>query len=216
MKNTRVSLIGPGDTKFHFLKLLGFEQRQFQSELEKIAQSLVGAGVEIELLPDDGVCLEIAKLYKANKGKRVVGVAPLSDKTFGVKHLEPYMQTESAGKKVFDEIIDSGDWFKHDLTKALFGDVCLCLGLSPGTEGERQYGIYLYKLISGFKDGVEISGKRIHPEIRAGKNYTIFVYSPFYKSGKLSEEDEAYTKKFGINLVYIKNPKELRYQLLKL
>lgn len=167
------------------------------------------------MLPDDGISLELAKLYKQNGGKRVIGVVPLSDKTFGTKHLEQYMKTEANGRKVFDEIIDSGDWYKHDLIKALFGDACLCLGLSPGTEGERQYGIYLYKLVAGFKEGVDVSMKKIHPELRAGKNYTIFIYAPFYKAGKLSEEDEAYCKKFRINLVYIKNPENLRKELEK-
>lgn len=210
----RLILIGPGDIRFHYLKLLGFKDRGFSSELEKIAKSIAESGAEIELLPDAGISLEIAKLYKQKDGNRVIGVAPLSDKTFGVKHLEQYIKAKIDGKPIFDEIIDSGDWYKHDLTKALFGNACLCLGLSPGTEGERQYGIYLYKLIAGFKEGVEISGKRIHPELRAGKDYTLFVYSPFYKSKRLSEEDEAYCKKFGVKLVYIKDSKQLKERLL--
>lgn len=117
---------------------------------------------------------------------------------------------------MFDEIIDSGDWFKHDLIKGLLGNAILCLGSSPGTDGERQYAVYLYKLISRLKDGVEVSGKRIHPDICAGKNFTIFVYKPFLKSGKLPEEDEEYAKKFGINLVYVSNAKQLKNELIAL
>jgi hypothetical protein len=205
--------MGPGDIEFHFHQLLGLKEREFRSELEKIAQSLVDSGVELELLPDKGICIELAKLYKQKGGKRVTGTIPKSDTTFGTKHLEQYANEQVNGKPLFNEIINSGDWFKHDLIKGLLGNAILYLGASPGTDGERNYAIYLYKLISRFKEGVEISGKRIHPEIRAGKDFSIFVYSPFLKAGKLAEEDEAYCKKFGINLVYVKNPEDLKQKL---
>jgi hypothetical protein len=216
MKNIRLSLIGPGDIDFHFFKLLGLKEREFQSELEKIAQSLVDSGVELELLPDRGISIELAKLYKQKGGKKVIGAVPKSDKTFGIEHLKEYVETKVDGKPLFDEIINSGDWFKHDLIKGLLGNAILYLGASPGTDGERHYAIYLYKLISRFKEGVEISEKRIHTEIRAGKNFSIFVYTPFLINKKLPPEDEAYAKKFGINLVYINNPEELKKELLNL
>ena len=113
-------------------------------------------------------------------------------------------------KLLFDEIIDSGDWFKHDMIKDLLGNAILYLGRSPGTEGERQYAIYLYKLIKGFKGGVEISGKRIHPEIRAGERFSILIYTPFLTDGKFPQEDETYARKFGIGLIYIHNASELK------
>jgi len=215
MKNLRLSLIGPGDIDFHFLQLLGFEDRELKSELEKIAQSLVDSGVELELLPDRGISIEIAKLYKQKGGRKVIGAVPKSDKTFGIEHLKQYIEMQVNGNPLFDEIIDSGDWFKHDIIKGLLGNAILYLGSSPGTDGERNYAIYLYKLISRFKEGVEVSGARIHPEIKAGKDFSIFVYSPFIKAGKLAKEDEAYCKKFGINLVYVKNVKELKQKLSK-
>jgi len=209
----RISLIGPGDIDFHYQKILKIPKRKFQSELEEIAQSLANSNVEIELLPDRGVSIEIAKLYKQKGGKKVVGAVPKSDKTFGIEHLKPYIEEKVNDKPLFNQIINSGDWFKHDLIKGLLGNAILYLGSSPGTDGERQYAVYLYKLISRFKEGVEISGKKIHPEIRAGKNFTIFVYKPFLKAGKLPYEDEAYLKKFNITLVYVNNPKQLKNQL---
>ena len=141
-----LSLIGPGDIEFHYYELLGIPKEKFNSELEHIAQSLVDSGVELELLPDRGVSFELAKLYKQKGGKKVIGTVPQSDKTFGTEHLQEFIRTKVNNKPVFDEIIDSGDWFKHDLIKGLMGDALLCLGSSPGTDGERQYAVYLFKL----------------------------------------------------------------------
>jgi len=208
----RVSLIGPGDIEFHYIKVLGFTKEKLFSELEKIAESLVASGVEVELLPDRGISFEIAKIYRKKGGLKVVGAVPKSDRAIGIEHLKEYMETKVDGDPLFDEMIDTGDWFKHDLIKALLGDTVLYLGSSPGADGEFNYAVYLYKLFSGFKDGVEVAGKRIHPEIRAGKNYTIIVYSPFF-SQPLPKEKEEYLKEFGINLVYVDNPEELEQKL---
>ena len=213
MKKVRLALIGPGDVKFHYLKLLGFEEKRLMSELEQIALSIAKSGAEIELLPDDGVCIEIARRYKKNGGKKVIGTVPKSDKTFGTKHLESYMNEKADGKPLFDEIIDSGDWFRQDMLKGLFGDAMLYLGSSPGADGEMSYAVYLYKLLAGFKKGIEVSGRSLHPEIRAGKDYTLFVYSPFLFYKKLTPEEDVYAKKFGIKVIYVHNPKELRDKL---
>jgi len=206
----RLSLIGPGDIEYHFQELLKIPKAKFQSKLEQIAQALVDSGTELEILPDRGISFQIAELYKQKGGKKVVGAIPKSDKTFGIKHLEPYMNS-----KIIDETIDTENWYKHDLIKGLLGNAVLYLGSSPGTNGELNYAIYLYKLLTGRKEGVEIAEKYIHPEIKAGKNYTIFVYQPFLKTNKLSEETEAYIKKFNINLVYIKSPEQLKKELEK-
>jgi len=212
----RLSLIGPGDIEFHYSTLLGISKEKFDTETEKIAKILVESGIEIEILPDKGISFEIAKLYKKHGGKMVIASIPKSDKTFGIKHLEPYINEKINNKPIFDEIIDTESWFKQDLIKGLLGDAIFYLGSSPGTDGELNYAIYLYKLLIGKKEGIEISGKKIHPEIRAGENFTIFVYSPFLIKKKLPFEIEKYIKKIGINLVYIKNPEELRKELDKI
>ena len=212
----RISLIGPGDIDFHYYELLRLNQKKFQLELEKIAKTLSKLDVALELLPDKGICIEIAKLYKRFGGKEVIGTAPLSDKTFGISHIQEHIDTKINGKFLFDRIIDSGDWFKHDLIKGLFGNVIFYLGASPGTDGERHYAVYLYKLIKKFKEGVEVTGKKIHQEIYADNNFSILVYSPFLIKKKLPKEDEEYMKKFGINFFYIKSSKQLKEKLNEL
>lgn len=209
----RIALIGPGNPEFHYQELLKIGKEKYQEQVREIARALVNSNSEIELLPDKGICIDIAKEYKTLHGKKVVGSVPLSDRTFGIKHLQEYMQEQINGKPLFDSIIDTGDWFKHDLIKGLMGDAILYLGASPGTDGERHYAVYLYKLIAGFKKGVEVSASSIHLQARAGKNFRIFVYSPFLIAKKLPKEDEEYARKFGIDLVYVNSASDLEKKL---
>jgi hypothetical protein len=67
--------------------------------------------------------------------------------------------------------------------------------------------------MKGFKENVRFQGG--HEEVRAGKTipYSFIVYSPFVKSRKLDSETEAYLKKYGINLIYVNNSKELKITL---
>ncbi len=210
----RVDLIGPGDVDFHYKEILGIGREELDRGIEKISKALKSADVEIALLPDRGICFEIAKKFK-QVGGRVIGLVPKQDKTFGIEHLREYIEAKVGNRDLFDGIIDTGDWFKHDLTKCLFGDVILSLGISPGAEGERQYGVYLYKIIAGYKKGVATQITGIHPRARAGVRipYSIFIYKPFVKSGRVSAEDEIYAKKFGINLRYINSASDLEKKL---
>lgn len=212
----RVSLIGPGDIDFHFYKLLQIPQEKFQNEVKGIAKALMDAEVQIELLPDKGISLEVARRYKELGGKSVIGSAPLSDKAIGTKHLTNYIEEKINNQNLFDEIIDSGDWYKHDMIKGLMGNVLLYLGSSPGTDGERHYAVYLYKLIKKFKKGVELSAKHLHPELQANEKYTIFIYSPFLMHKTLPKEDEAYLEEFEIPYHYINSPEELKEKLTEI
>jgi len=213
----RVSLIGPGDIDFHFYELLKFPKKKFQSELEKIAKVLAESNVEIEFCPDKGISFELAKEYKKQGGKKVIASVPQDDKAYGIKHLEPYLKTKVNGKKLINEKINTGDWKQQNRLKALLGDVVLYLGTSIMANAETNYGIYLFKLMNKFKKGID-NAKYLHPEVRAGKNipYTHFVYSPFLKNKKIPSEIEAYMKKYGIKLVYISSPNQLKEKLSKL
>lgn len=202
-----ISLIGPGDIKFHFLELLNFSKDNFEKEIEKIAEALAESKVHIELLPDKGISLEIAKLYKTHKIKnlKVIAAYPKSDKTFGIFHLTEYLNLQINSEPLFTDFIDTENWYKHNLTKCLFADAILYLGRSPGTEIEKNGSIYLYNIFKKFKQKPEPS-----------KNFTIFVYTPFLKDKKLTFEEESYIQQFKIPLIYINNSKELKENLFKL
>lgn len=211
----RLSLIGPGDIEFHFQNILKIKKDKFEDEIKAIAKAIAESDVEIEILPDKGITLEIAKYYKEYKGKRIIAALPKSDKTFGIKHLKQFIEQKMDEKPFFDEIIDTENWFKHDLIKGLLGNAVLYLGSSPGTNGELNYAIYLYKIITRQKENLKTTKEDIHPEIKAGENFTIFVYQPFLLSKKLDKETEEYIKKFNIKLVYLKNPEQLKEELIK-
>ncbi len=202
-------MIGAGDVSYHYKELLKIPEAKFNKHLVKIAKVLA-KNSEIVLLPDRGISFEVAKKYKEFGGSKVVGTIPVSDKTFGTKHLEPFINATVDGKKLFDETIDTDNWYKQDLTHCLFGDVILMLGNTLGSLGELSYGYYLYKLVTGYKPEVKTAIKNIHPDARAGTqtNFSLLVYKPFVK-GKLSFEIEEYIKKMGCKIYYVKNAKEL-------
>lgn len=215
MGNLRISLLGPGDIEAHFYELMGFSKNRFESEIESIAKTLANENIEIELLPDKGTSLEIAKKYKDYGGKKVIATIPKSDKDFGIKHLKESIETKINKKPLFDEKINTGDWYKHDLTKGLFGNAILYMGIAPGSEIEFDGATYIYKLIKGLKKYIETPAEKIHPELKAGKETSLkmLIYSPFIKSGKLSEEIEFYLNKYEIPFYYIHNSKELKEKL---
>ncbi|RLG17373.1 hypothetical protein DRN63_03000 [Nanoarchaeota archaeon] len=207
----RVCLVGPGDTlEYHYFELLGLSKDKFEKEIDNIARILAEQNYEIVLVPDRGVSFEVAKKYKKYGGKKVVGLVPLSDKDFGVDHLKPYMEAKMGGKRIFDEFIDTGNWYKQDLIHCILGDVVLVLGYSLGSLGELVYGLYLYKVFVGNKPEVKIPREKIHPQVRAGKTvpYSVIVYEPFVK-GHLNYEIEGYIKKLGARVYYVKNLEEL-------
>ncbi|NPA22246.1 MAG: hypothetical protein GXN92_01545 [Candidatus Micrarchaeota archaeon] len=191
----RVALIGPGDPAFYFSNVVKLPD--YKDHLRRIASALKEH--EIVLLPDKGVSLELAEIYKEMGGKRVIATAPLKDRVFGIAHLQPFLE----GKPLFDEIIDTEDWFKQDHLHILFGDVVLVLGKSLGTMGELMYGTYLLNLLK--KGRIKLS--QINPHLRADENFQILVYKPFIKEG-LDFEIERYLEHYNIPLKYV-NAEEL-------
>ena len=65
-----ISLIGPGNIELHYQKLLGIHKVKFNSELEKIAQSLVNSEVELECLPDRGISFQLVALVNSYNHQR--------------------------------------------------------------------------------------------------------------------------------------------------
>ncbi len=207
----RISLIGAGNIKFHYFELLGIKEDEFNRQIREIAKVLAESGNEIVLLPDNGAPFEVAKKYAEFKGKKVIGTVPYSDTDFGIKHLQPYINAEVNSQRVFDEFIDTNNWYKQDLTCSIYGDLILMLGNSLGSLGELVYAYYLCKLFIGDKPEVKTIRNKIHKEVRAGINfpYTTIIYMPFMKE-KLNPEIEAYIKKLKGNIFYVNNPEELK------
>jgi len=210
----RISLIGAGDIRFHYFEMLGMMEYNFHRHVEGIAKALQESGSEIVLLPDRGVSLEVAIKYREFRGKKVYGTVPISDKDFGIGHLKQYIDTEVLGNRLFDEIIDTGSWYRQDLTHCIYGDVVLMLGNSLGSLGELAYGYYLYKLFSGGKPELKVDIGSISENARAGKfvPFSTIIYGPFMK-GKLNYETEKYIEKLNGNIIYANSAEDLKQAL---
>ncbi|MDD3083526.1 MAG: hypothetical protein PHP82_00725 [Candidatus ainarchaeum sp.] len=206
----KVCLVGVGDKKFHFNEMLNINDIELDNYLNEISFAFKNTDSVPVCLTDYGILFDFVKKFKSVGGNKVIGLAPLSDDSFGISHLQEFINAEINSKKVFDEIIDTGDWYKQDMTHCLFGDVILVLGLSTGSLGELAYGYYLYNLIGGFKKEINDKSSSIHKKICAGKNVPLhtIVFSPFLKE-KLPFELEKYVEKFGAKIFYVSNSKEL-------
>jgi hypothetical protein len=208
----KVSLIGPGDIEYHYYSLLNIQDKQLREHIHHLSRVLAET-CEIVLLPDSGICFEIAKKYKEFGGEKCSGIAPLDDKIFGIKHLKEYMRAKISGDKkikVFDEIINTGNWYKQHFAHCLFGDIILMLGTSPGTLYEMASAFYVYKIFQGYKDKVNVMEKQVHKQIVAGTKipFTLIIYKPFMKSD-IQVEMKEYISRIGGKIYYAKNPRQL-------
>lgn len=199
----RLILIGPGDTESHYQRILNIDKKGLNNHINDIASSLINNTQEIAILPDKGICLEIAKSYKKQGGKNITALIPLSDKTFGTDHIRPNIEIKINNEPLFNNIIDTDNWYKQDIIHGIMGDAILYLGSSPGSDGELNYAIYLYRLLQGRKQEISVSGKFIHKDSLIDNNLTIYVYTPFLKNKQLSIELEYYIKQQKIDLIYL-------------
>jgi hypothetical protein len=206
----RIVLSGPGNIDYHFNELLQIPKEKVDKHIVNITKCLLDD--ELVLLPDKGISLEIAKKYKELKGKKLIATVPENDLDFGVKHLQLYLDLG-----IFDERINTKDWFRQDSTLLLYGDIFFLLGKSLGSMQELFEGVYLYKLFKGYKSEINIIPEKISNSAIVGNNIplTIFIYKPFVKD-KLSFEIEEYIKKAEGQIFYIENAEELKDKLKEL
>ncbi|MEK6958976.1 MAG: hypothetical protein AABW59_02940 [archaeon] len=206
----KIALIGAGDIELHYTKFLGISQGALAKHISSISNAISDSKSDVVVLPDRGISFEVAKQAKSLGNIKVFGTVPLADKTFGTAHLQPFINAKVGEKKVIDEIIDTGDWFRQDLTHCTFGDVILLLGVSTGSMGELAYGYYLYKLFGGHRKEVESKKKNIHEQIVAGDKmpFDTIVYLPLVKE-KLPFEIEKYIVQYGAKVHYVNDAKEL-------
>lgn len=213
----RVCLIGPGDIDYHFFDFLKISQKRFWNHLEQIAKALAESEVEIVLLPDRGVSFEVAKQFRPKSNRQILGTVPFSDSDFGIEHLKPQMGEKIGERNVFDDFIDTGNWYKQDMAICIFGDAVLMLGNSLGTMRDLTAGFYLHKLFSGAKRTIAVLREKIHDEARAGGAcpFSVIVYQPFFKE-KLGAEIEMHIKKMGCLIFYAKNAADIKRALAEL
>ena len=137
MKDNLVSLVtGPTD-RTKIFRFGNISQSEYNLFLEERSRVLAKNISQINLIPDDGVPLDIAKAYKRVGGKMVVGYVPVG----GYPPLEKYF---SFCDKI--EEFDTG-WSGLNTCLSLKGDLMIVFGLSPGTLVEIAYTKYHKKYL---------------------------------------------------------------------
>src|SRR3989344_8112951 len=137
MRDKLTTLIaGPTDrTKlFRFGNISPDEYQFFIDERAKVLAQYI---FQINIIPDDGIPLDIARAYKNFGGGNVVGHIPKG----GIRKLEEYFQ-------YCDKIeeFDTG-WSGLNTCLSLRGDLITIFGLSPGTLVEMAYTKYHKKYL---------------------------------------------------------------------
>jgi hypothetical protein len=211
----RVSIIGPGNVKYHYQDMLKLPKGKFSKELKDIAKALVKANSEIVVLPDDGAPFELACLYKKFGGQKAFASIPKDDKDLGIEHLKPYAEYKINGKRLFDEVINTKDWYGETFYLAMLGDVVLMLGFSLGSMGELSLSYYMHKVFIGDKVMKGVKDKRVPPQIRGGKSvpFSVIIYKPFIKH-RLNKEMELYIRRHKGRIYYAENGNDI-FNVLK-
>lgn len=135
----RVVVLGTGDlTKIpRFTKVSHEKLREL---VDSVARLLAEKGHELVIIPDRGIPVEVARVYKQHGGRRVWGVVPTKDKIYGTKHIEPNLH-------LLDKRIEVASWYDADGTIAASGDVCIVFGMSPGIMREFTVLKYHYRYL---------------------------------------------------------------------
>ena len=130
-KKIRSLIAGPTDkTKiFRFGKI---KKEDYPAFIEGIGHCLVEGLSRLDLIPDEGVPLDIARAYKRLGGEQVVGYVPLG----GCESLRPYFEVCDTVEE-----FDSG-WSGLNTCLSLRSGNIISVGMSPGTMVELAYTKY--------------------------------------------------------------------------
>jgi len=137
MSNLSSLIIGPTD-KTKIFRYGKIKKNEYGIYKQKIGKVLVENISRIDIIPDDGFPLDIAKVYKELGGKLVVGNVPKG----GSRYLDKYL-------KFCDKIEEvEGDWTFLNTSLSLKDDIMIGIGLSPGTIVEIAYSKYHKKYLN--------------------------------------------------------------------
>lgn len=120
----RISILGAGDiTKIH--RFSGISEKELKKLIQELGELLAKRGDELIIVPARGIPYEVAKIYKENGGKQVIGVIPKDDKEYGIMHIKDYLH-------ISDKDVNIGDWYDLNGRIASLGDYAICIGMSGG------------------------------------------------------------------------------------
>ena len=136
----RVSVLGTGDmTKIP--RMVGLPESEVKKIIVKVGVLLAVKGHELVIIPDRGVPIEIAKVYKDNGGKQLLGIVPTKDTQYGTTFIEGNLS-------LLDKQLEVDHWYDADGEIAAAGDVCIVIGMSPGIMREVCVLKYHYRYLN--------------------------------------------------------------------
>ena len=136
----KISVVGVGDlTKIS--RYTPLKEKEVEILISDIAKLIAKKGHEIVIIPDRGIPIELAKIYKKNNGKTVYGVIPTKDKDYGVERWKPYHE-------FIDKKIEFDSWYDVDGKIASQGEICVCIGISPGVMRDITVLKYQWKYLN--------------------------------------------------------------------
>jgi len=136
----KVSILGAGDIS-KISRYTKLSEEEIKKLIEDLAILLVKKEAEIIIVPARDIPYEVAKIYKQNGGKKVIGVIPKEDKEYGIMHIQEYLH-------ISDEEINIGNWYDLNGKIAAQGDYAICIGLSAGALCDIAMLKYHYKYLN--------------------------------------------------------------------
>ena len=169
----KVSILGAGDiSKIH--RHSGTSENKLKKLIEDLGKFLAEKNVEVVIVPARGIPYEVAKIYKENKGKKVIGLVPKEDKRYGIMHIKDYLH-------IMDEEVNIGNWYDLNGEVAGYGDVAICVGMSGGAMCDVCMLKYHHKYLGSktklivFKN--TISDKKLPKEIEEDIKFLHYIES---------------------------------------
>ncbi|NIO72256.1 MAG: hypothetical protein GTN71_25335 [Anaerolineae bacterium] len=154
----KVAIIGPTDVP-KVASAAGLEAEAYQRCVTEAATELARRGHELVVVPDRGIALWAAEVYRQAGGPKVIGLIPS-----GGTGIQEEISECQKHRHLCDVVIEDLTWPEQFPRICQLAEIMLCIGLSCGTIGE----IVWTKWVGGRPVVVIeplISG--IPPEIRA-------------------------------------------------
>lgn len=168
MRNRLIALIAGPTDKSKIFRFGNISKEDYQNFLIERGIALSRHISQINIIPDDGVPLDIARAYKESGGSKVVGYFPKGGCVFLEKNYH-----------FCDEVkeFDAG-WSGLNTCLSLKGNIMIVFGLSPGTLVEVAYTKYhkkyLKRIVPVLIDRNTIDG-RMPPELMDELKFEYFA-----------------------------------------
>jgi len=126
----KIAIIGPTDVS-KMASAVGLEAETYRRCVAEAAIELARRGHELVVVPDRGVGLWAAEVYRQAGGPRVIGLIPS-----GGTGIQEDTSECRKHRHLCDVVIDDLTWSEQFPRICQLAETMLCIGLSCGTMGE--------------------------------------------------------------------------------